>query len=256
MYMRLAFAVAAHLEPEILLVDEVLAVGDAAFQKKCLGKMDDVAKEGRTILFVSHNMNAIQRLCSKCLLLEHGRVTSYGNTTDVVRKYLAMDRPDAAPSTWLNAAALSHSGTNQVRVDALSYSSDDPTLGFRPYPEGPLEFMLNLFSDNSRKIGSIAVTIYDKFGTKLVNVDTLALGQTVQLDPGSNVVQVRIKELNLNPGHYVVGWWLGDPVGELYDFVESGLNLEVVDRQLDRQFGIRPESDGIVTCDFQVTRVS
>src|SRR5213075_1253153 len=74
MYLRLAFAVAAHLEPEILLVDEVLAVGDAEFQRKCLGRMSDVAREGRTILFVSHNMNAIQRLCSRCLLLEHGHL--------------------------------------------------------------------------------------------------------------------------------------------------------------------------------------
>jgi lipopolysaccharide transport system ATP-binding protein len=73
MYVRLAFAVAAHLEPEILLVDEVLAVGDAAFQKKCLGKMEDVAKEGRTVLFVSHNMGAITRLCERSLWLDEGR---------------------------------------------------------------------------------------------------------------------------------------------------------------------------------------
>jgi lipopolysaccharide transport system ATP-binding protein len=72
MYVRLAFAVAAHLEPEILVVDEVLAVGDAAFQKKCLGKMGEVAQEGRTVLFVSHNMTAIKALCERCILLEEG----------------------------------------------------------------------------------------------------------------------------------------------------------------------------------------
>ena len=79
MYVRLAFAVAAHLEPEILLVDEVLAVGDAQFQKKCLGKMDDIAKGGRTVLFVSHQMSAVQRLCKQCLLLEKGRLKSFGH---------------------------------------------------------------------------------------------------------------------------------------------------------------------------------
>ncbi len=78
MYVRLAFAVAAHLEPEILLVDEVLAVGDAAFQKKCLGKMGDVASEGRTVLFVSHNMGAIGRLCPTAILLRDGRIASSG----------------------------------------------------------------------------------------------------------------------------------------------------------------------------------
>lgn len=91
MYVRLAFAVAAHLDPEILVVDEVLAVGDAEFQKKCLGKMGDVAGEGRTVLFVSHNMGAIQRLCRKSLLLSNGKMTAIGETNFVVQKYLADD---------------------------------------------------------------------------------------------------------------------------------------------------------------------
>ena len=88
MYVRLAFAVAAHLEPEILLVDEVLAVGDAAFQKKCLGKIGDVAKEGHTVLFVSHNIGAIHNLCRQCILLDHGQVIKHGNTNDVINFYI------------------------------------------------------------------------------------------------------------------------------------------------------------------------
>jgi lipopolysaccharide transport system ATP-binding protein len=89
MYMRLAFSVAAHLEPEILVVDEVLAVGDAAFQKKCLGKMGDVAKTGRTVLFVSHNMGAIAELCQRAILLDHGRIVEMGEVNGVVRTYLS-----------------------------------------------------------------------------------------------------------------------------------------------------------------------
>jgi len=92
MYMRLAFAVAAHLEPEILLVDEVLAVGDASFQKKCLGKMGDVAKEGRTVLFVSHNMGAIQSLCGRVILLEQGQIETNGNPSSVISKYLSSSK--------------------------------------------------------------------------------------------------------------------------------------------------------------------
>lgn len=87
MYVRLAFAVAAHLEPEILVVDEVLAVGDAKFQRKCLGKMEDVSKGGRTILFVSHQMDAVQRLCNKGLLLEHGQLAATGSMNDVIHAY-------------------------------------------------------------------------------------------------------------------------------------------------------------------------
>ena len=105
MYVRLAFGVAAHLEPEILIVDEVLAVGDAQFQKKCLGKMEDVStKEGRTVLFVSHNMNAIEQLCSSVLLLEKGKVKFH--TDDIstsIKKYLASDGDDCGVSEWLPA---------------------------------------------------------------------------------------------------------------------------------------------------------
>src|SRR5262249_48226100 len=88
MYMRLAFAVAAHLEPEILLIDEVLAVGDAAFQSKCLGKMGEVAKHGRTVVFVSHQMGAVAQLCKKAMLLKHGVVVKEGATQNVIDFYL------------------------------------------------------------------------------------------------------------------------------------------------------------------------
>jgi lipopolysaccharide transport system ATP-binding protein len=89
MHVRLAFAVAAHLQPEILLVDEVLAVGDAAFQRKCLGKMGDVAKEGRTVLFVSHNMGAVRSLCNRAILISQGKILMDGDPSQVISKYLS-----------------------------------------------------------------------------------------------------------------------------------------------------------------------
>jgi lipopolysaccharide transport system ATP-binding protein len=100
MYMRLAFAVAAHLEPEILLVDEVLAVGDASFQKKCLGKMGDVSRKGRTVLFVSHQMDSIKRLCASCILLSNGRLTDYDIPEKTVSRYLEVE--DNTGSEWIN----------------------------------------------------------------------------------------------------------------------------------------------------------
>jgi len=90
MYLRLAFAVAAHLEPEILLVDEVLAVGDAAFQEKCLGKMGEVARTGRTVLFVSHNLAAVQNLCNRALLIDKGEIIGEGATESVLEKYVSL----------------------------------------------------------------------------------------------------------------------------------------------------------------------
>ena len=116
MYVRLAFAVAAHLEPEILIVDEVLAVGDAAFQKKCLGKMKRVStEEGRTVLFVSHNMTAINTLCSRAILMESGRVAAVGPAPSVVRQYLkGADRSAGAGGVWDDLATAP--GDDQVRL--------------------------------------------------------------------------------------------------------------------------------------------
>jgi lipopolysaccharide transport system ATP-binding protein len=127
MYMRLAFAVAAHLEPEILLVDEVLAVGDAAFQKKCLGKMGDVSRDGRTVLFVSHNMAAIRKLCSRAMLLDLGRLEIKGTTDQVVAHYLfknesetssVIDLPPGshdAPAAPTSLRFFSQDGTPQAK---------------------------------------------------------------------------------------------------------------------------------------------
>jgi len=102
MFLRLAFAVAAHLTPEILLVDEVLAVGDDRFQKKCMGKMESVGKEGRTVLFVSHNMTAIHRLCPRVILLDEGRIRADGDTSEIIAEYLNADRSEADCKEWNN----------------------------------------------------------------------------------------------------------------------------------------------------------
>jgi homopolymeric O-antigen transport system ATP-binding protein len=117
MYMRLAFAVAAHLRPEILLVDEVLAVGDASFQRKCLGKMGDVASAGRTVLFVSHNMTAVSQLCRRALLLAAGRVVRDGSAGDVVASYLAMVSDSTAEQRWDDGRQAP--GNDRVRLRAV-----------------------------------------------------------------------------------------------------------------------------------------
>lgn len=114
MYLRLAFAVAAHLEPEILLVDEVLAVGDAAFQKKCLGKMGKVAQEGRTVLFVSHNMTAVQSLCTRVIWLNEGQVVEKGQPGQVVAHYLQTSFSDLTEQVWNNIATAP--GNDKVRL--------------------------------------------------------------------------------------------------------------------------------------------
>jgi lipopolysaccharide transport system ATP-binding protein len=251
MHMRLAFAVAAHLEPEILLVDEVLAVGDAAFQKKCLGKMGQVAEQGRTVIFVSHNMNAVQRLCPRSIFLDHGELLADGDTARVLSQYLAQNVAEEQPADWITVSDRYRRGTGQARVVALEYRSDSPAAAFQPYPMGPMEVSLAIESDAARKLGSIAVILYDKNGTKLINADTVSLGQVVELKPGRNLVRFKIHELYLNPGIYVLGWWLASPLGTIHDFAESALRIEVVDLEHNR-LGAKPRYDGTVACRFQL----
>jgi lipopolysaccharide transport system ATP-binding protein len=123
MYVRLAFAVAAHLEPEILLVDEVLAVGDAAFQKKCLGKMDDVSKEGRTVLFVSHNLIALRSLCPRAVWLDHGQVRNEGASAAVVADYLKLQATRVQNQIWEDPAIAP--GNETVRLRRVWVESED-----------------------------------------------------------------------------------------------------------------------------------
>jgi lipopolysaccharide transport system ATP-binding protein len=125
MYMRLAFAVAAHLEPEILMVDEVLAVGDAVFQKKCLGKMGDVARAGRTVLFVSHNMTAVNQLCPRAILLESGQVKESGKTSDVMTQYLKGGAGKGGEWVWNDP--LRAPGNHRIRLQAVRIISNGKT---------------------------------------------------------------------------------------------------------------------------------
>jgi lipopolysaccharide transport system ATP-binding protein len=127
MYMRLAFAVAAHLEPEVLVVDEVLAVGDAEFQKKCLGKMSEVAKSGRTVLFVSHNMVAVQNLCSAALWLQNGRIHALGEVLNVVSGYVSSGASELTERTWDNPEVALGNGAVRFRRMAVRPLDGRPT---------------------------------------------------------------------------------------------------------------------------------
>jgi lipopolysaccharide transport system ATP-binding protein len=256
MYLRLAFAVAAHLEPEILIVDEVLAVGDAEFQKKCIGKMSDVADEGRTVLFVSHTLDAVRRLCSRCIHLEGGRLVDDGKPAQVIAQYLSRGGERAEPNAWIDVSSVRRQGSGEARVVAARFSSHDAGAEDFPYPLGPLEVELRIDSDAARAVASLALIISSTAGVKLVNADTVLNGQTLHLQEGANLVRVRIPELALNPGSYVVGFWLA-PTSEGYpvlDFVEAGFDLEVVTDPAQR-WGKTPGSNGLVATRFEVEQV-
>jgi lipopolysaccharide transport system ATP-binding protein len=255
MQVRLAFAVAAHLEPEVLIVDEVLAVGDAEFQKKCLGRMADVSRsDGRTVLFVSHNMDAVQRLCARSILLERGRTVAAGPTAGVVAQYLAHTGGPSSAGTWIDLSGVERTGTGVARAVRARYWTELDPAGGRPYPDGPLTIGLGIQASARCTIASLAVTLYDLQGTKLVNADTIAVGRTLRLEPGEHEVTLRIPELHLNPGVYVMGFWLAGPLDAIHDFVLTGFELEVVALQ-SPGLGRPPTDDGMVTCRLELLDV-
>jgi lipopolysaccharide transport system ATP-binding protein len=255
MYVRLAFAVAAHLEPDILIVDEVLAVGDSQFQKKCLGKMQDISQgQGRTVLFVSHSMDAVQRLCSQCIMLDRGQLVDYGSTDRIVPLYLTGNFERAAPCEWIDLSNLDKRISKTARFVKISYSSLDRSVLFQPYADGPLEFLLDIEADLSQSIGSLAVTIYSRSRTMLVNADIILSGQTVLLRKGLNRFQLKIESLHLTPGIYLVGLWMSKAGTEEHlDYLESALEIEVVST-LSNTMGM--SYYGAVTCDFSLVEIT
>jgi len=169
MYVRLAFAVAAHLESEVLIVDEVLAVGDFEFQRKCLGKMQDVASSGRTVLFVSHNMSAVQRLCKRGVLLRRGQVAAAGEINEVVGEYLSYLRESAA--TAFSDDNPERLGTGAVRVTSARILDElgNPTRHLRAGRPATFEFSYRNIA--SARSANIFMTLYNQMGVACTQLD-------------------------------------------------------------------------------------
>jgi lipopolysaccharide transport system ATP-binding protein len=252
MYLRLAFAVAAHLEPDILIVDEVLAVGDVKFQQKCLGKMNHVASEGRTVLLVSHNMDAVRRLCRRAVLLEHGRVAFDGDIGGAVGRYLTQDGGRAAPSEWIDVSTRPRSGSGEVRFTAARYAGPH---GGHPRPFAPLEITVSLESDVARTVDSLSLSIRAPGGIKLINADVCELGRSLRLEQGVNTIRFRIDALYLSPGVYPVGLWAGGMTGAGFDHVQPAFDL-MVDQEPTDQAGIAASDRGTTPCRFDVERLA
>jgi lipopolysaccharide transport system ATP-binding protein len=255
MYVRLAFAVAAHLEQDILLVDEVLAVGDAAFQKKSLGKMGEVAREGRTVILVSHNLVAIEQLCTTALWLEGGRTVALGPAAEVVEQYNASFAPTAS-GTFADANVMGD-GT----VELVSYTVTNADGSQVPAPVTGDDVLIHVrmraLADINRP--AAGVSTWSPTGVLLTSVDTTQLG--VDLPPmpaGEHVMTIRLGNVPYLPGTHRVDFSVQGPGGHIYAHVEDSITFEIGQSPLygtshvDRGFGavytkiglvLRPASD-------------
>ncbi|HEX6863761.1 MAG TPA: ABC transporter ATP-binding protein [Thermoanaerobaculia bacterium] len=223
MYLRLAFAVAAHLEPEILLVDEVLAVGDAAFQKRCLGKIGEVAEEGRTVIFVSHNLSAVERLCDSALLLDHGRVTFQGSTADAIERYLQT----GSAAQGLLTEAERRPGRGGVRFTRVRALCDGrPAIHLTSGSRVELLFDYEVANGSDVEGARIRVAWTNLLGDTLFILVNDGSGNISRLPGPSGTVRAVIPRLPLHQGTYRLSVWIKSG-RDLEDRISDALELTV-----------------------------
>ncbi len=227
MYVRLAFAVAAHLDFDILLVDEVLAVGDVGFQRKCLGRMDEVAQRGRTVVFVSHNLGVIGSLCSRCLTLSAGSIVDDGAPADVLARYLERDSNRARVD--LTEWTAERTGTGPMRVREVTSCGEDgkhrSTFGF----DEPIAFLIRV-EGTSGSCCLLAVSLRDRLGNLIIHLNNSDDHFEIELPNEDTWVRVTLPRNFLNNGDYYVTVWLGDELNVLHDRVGNCLRMTVDDR--------------------------
>ena len=232
MYVRLAFSVAAHLEPEILLVDEVLAVGDMAFQRKCLGKMDDVAQEGRTVVFVSHNMGLLQQLCERGIFLQHGTVHTDGTITEAVDAYLqTLEQAEAIDLS----DRTDRKGQGKVHLIGAEVTNGSSAILRTGHPA---RFVFQV----DKLVPGIACNfnVYDTIGQPVTSFQSRVRAAEDSSDPENGMKFVcDLDELLLLPGRYRVDVAIiGD--NRLQDFLEAATVFEVAEGHV-RGRPVRPD---------------
>jgi lipopolysaccharide transport system ATP-binding protein len=221
MYVRLAFAVAAHLEPEVLIVDEVLAVGDAAFQKKCLGKMEDVGKEGRTVIFVSHTMSTITTLCHKAIWLSHGHVKMLGDAEQITSKYLMQGAKHSGEVIFKN------DDSNQkfcFKRLALLNSAGDVTSAFDI--REPIRIFLEYYAYQLLKNLEVSFRVYNSSGIPIFSSNRSS-SIASELTAGTHLSEIEIPSVFLVPGSYSIDIGAHIPNVEIFSHHQSVISFEI-----------------------------
>jgi len=238
MQVRLAFSIAAHLEPDVLLIDEVLAVGDTEFQKKCLGKMEEVAKgRGRTILFVSHDMSAIQRICKTALLLENGIVRKAGTTKEVINHYLSITKNDILSSG-------KRPGNKKWEYKYVKFNFSKNTNISTYTNEDTIFIEGRVLNNNTTETAVIAILLYRDDGLLI----SKEFSKVIEVN--DSIFSVSLKNLNLFSGSYFLKFWLGSADGsELYDCIEPGLKLEFINKS--QRLIYSKYSEGVISLDTE-----
>jgi lipopolysaccharide transport system ATP-binding protein len=224
MYVRLAFAVAAHLEPEILVVDEVLAVGDAEFQRKCLGKMSDVARGGRTVLFVSHNLSTVQTLCQRAIYLAAGKIVKDSDARTAVRVYMEASS-GIATLVW---RAKDQKTCSRAAITELSLrsASGSPVAEVVMGDEVYIEWNANFFEEVPDP--HFGILIHSTDGVPFLDLRTRHTGLELKNAKGSLRVIAKVDSIGLYPGDYLISSWISTATNDDIDWVQYGLKFTVL----------------------------
>jgi lipopolysaccharide transport system ATP-binding protein len=226
MRVRLAFSVAAHLEPEIVLVDEVLAVGDAEFQAKCLGKMDNVARSGRTVIFVSHNMAAILSLCETIVLLERGRMIYKGESQAGIERYLKSGSASTGGQADLSDHPNRVSGRMPIiRHTRLLNGSEQPTDQFQSGKPIAIELLVD--SSKASTDFNCGIQFEDSFGRRLFTVSTLLSDSACVSRSGLQRLVCHLDQLPLAPGRYLLNFAAKSTTDVQLDKIDQAIWFEV-----------------------------
>lgn len=206
MYVRLAFSVAAHMEPEILLVDEVLSVGDAEFQKKCLGKMEEVAENGRTVLFVSHNLVAVRSLCEKAMLIESGKIVANSDTDKVINQYVISANTRELEDYRIRSNDATREGNGVVVFRQWWIEDEVFGTGRRVRSCRDCTFKIMYESKTGLPVGNVSVTltIKNNFGQPVLTGATWFVDSDFRTIPASGIFSCQFRSLPLAPGDYIV----------------------------------------------------
>lgn len=243
MYVRLAFAVAAHLDPEILVVDEVLAVGDAEFQQKCLGKMGDVTnKEGRTVLFVSHSMAAVEQLCEFGILLQNGRVEINSKIDDVVNEYLTKIPQNKLNRHNPSVIFLNEDPVDEIGVISVSVENIDGQPKEQIFTWDDFVLRIKYYSDKTIKNGSLVIKISDLMGKPLALLSTQPDSRIpMTINKGMNEGECTIRNIPLAGGDYFLGCGLAIPKKEWLCWDEKIANLRIHPKDIYKS-GLPPQN--------------
>lgn len=228
MYVRLAFAVAAHLESEILIVDEVLAVGDAEFQKKCLGKMGQVSKgDGRTVLFVSHQLGAVATLCNKGMFLEKGGIVDYGSTSEIIERYLYPTSDDFSLNYYLpNDKSIKNKKIFFRKAEVLnSKNQRTDSFGFNEEIKIRMSVEINASSKNV----ILGIGVQDKFNVRVATFMNYLTDVIVDDSKNFFTVEVTLPKEIIAPNHYSFILALYEYNGQMHDIVENVCNVKIHD---------------------------